>query len=127
MASKAERANKAADEMVRLTDSANLAELLSGLALEVQRKAVREAREDTALSITEHLLGKGDRSTWLGKSADECVLELLTEVADDSPITDPKVRKIGQRMFEDGEVSEDFRAGMAFVLALVGDVDGYDV
>jgi hypothetical protein len=97
----------------------------------VARRSEQDTRRDVAQAIKAQFLSTTNRATYLGKSPDHCIIEVLTEepmVDKDNGKTvqplvqDAKMRQLGVDFGQDG-VSEDFRAGIRFALLLVGDLD----
>ncbi|MEV6073424.1 hypothetical protein AB0L82_43340 [Nocardia sp. NPDC052001] len=102
--------------------AADLAEDLAGLGDEIRRRSGQETRAEIAREIEDRFLGRpgADRSVYAGRDPEDCLLLELTENPALTAV--PELRAAHER-FETEEVSDDFRAGVLFVVRLLTDPD----
>jgi hypothetical protein len=104
--------------MARKTAS-DLVDELACLGEEIQKRTAAETRKDAASSIEDQFLGTRSRALYCGSSADDCVVQALTEFPS---LTDRRLQGLAERFDAEG-VSDDFRAGILFAARLIADKD----
>lgn len=92
---------------------------LAGIGEQIQKAAIAETRKYVAQAVEDQFLQVTGRKIYGGKGADEHIVEMLRE----APLNEiPRLRQALEHFEDnDGEVSEDFRAGILFAVRLFAD------